>query len=212
MQTIEHLLNDAMEGRQGDPVHINWANWTSLISTKRMVMNFPEGMLCWPELADTLSTRFKVVALVSQPMSFAKRMMAIHGDGRTLHCMAETHHYLRKHPVRRSGLEAITASEYAWIIKWCLDMKALEASVATGSQIHVVKEEELMSDTSGTLLHLFSALGLQWSDDISTHFKVFCQFQDKKSDPSQKYTINTNDPEMMGLFQLLQSFNIKTYT
>ena len=212
MQTIEHLLNDAMEGRQGDPVHINWANWTSLFSTKRMVMNFPEGMLCWPELADTLSARFKVIALVSQPMSFAKRMMAIHGDGRTLHCMAETHHYLRKHPVRPSGLEAITASEYAWVIKWCLDMKALEASVANGNQIHVLKEDELMSNTSGKLLHLFSALGLQWSDDISTHFKVFCQFQDKKSDPNQKYKINTNDPEMMGLFQLLQSFNIKTYT
>lgn len=209
---IEHTLIDAMQGKKSDPIHFNWAHWTSLIHPRRMIMNFPEGMLCWPELADILGQRHRIIALVSHPLPFTQRMMAIHGDGRSMHCMEETRSYLQKHPVRPAGLEAITASEYAWIIKWCLDMKALEASVATGSQIHVVKEEELMSDTSGTLLHLFSALGLQWSDDISTHFKVFCQFQDKKSDPSQKYTINTNDPEMMGLFQLLQSFNIKTYT
>jgi hypothetical protein len=212
MQTLEDLLNDVMEGREGDPVHINWANWPSLIRTKRTVMNFPEGMLCWPELADTMSTRFRVVALVCQPFSFAKRMMAIHGDGRTLHCMSETIRYLQKHPVRPAGLEAITAAEYAWVIKWCLDMRALEASAAAGRQIHIVKEEELISDTSSTLIHLFKSFGWEWSDEIPKHFRVFCQFQDRKPEHQPKYTINTSDPEIMGLDHLMRTFNIKKYT
>jgi hypothetical protein len=211
-RSLQNMLKSAMDGNSGDPVHINWANWSSMIRTKRMVMNFPEGSLCWPEMANSIGQHHQVIALVSHPLPFAKRMMAIFGDGRHLQCMTDTRAYLEQHPERTAGLEDMLPAEYAWVIKWCLDMSALEASTAAGRQIHIVKEEELMSDTSSTLIHLFKALGWQWSDEIPNHFRVFCQFHDRKPEHQPKYTINTGDPEIMGLDHLMRTFNIVKYT
>lgn len=201
-----------MEGKEGDPVHVNWAKWPSIISVKRMVMNFPEGMLCWPELAETIAAKHRVIALVSQPLPFARRMMAIYGDGRSLYCMEETRTWMQKNPVRPIGLEELTVAEYAWIIKWCLDMKALEDNAANGSKLLLVREEELMSDTNTALINIFKTLGWQWPGDISSHFNVYCQFQKKTIETVSTDRILSVDGGKMALIQLMQAFNIKTYT
>jgi hypothetical protein len=211
-QTMDALLNTSMDGKFGDPVHISWANWKSFFSTRRMVMNFPEGMLCWPQLAETLSTRYRVIALVSQPLPFAKRMMAIYGDGRSLYCMEETRTWMQKNPVRPIGLEDLSVAEYAWVIKWCLDMKALEDNAANGSKLLFVREEDLMSDTNTALINIFKTLGWLWPGDISAHFNVYCQFQKKSSETVSTARVLSVDGGKMALIQLMQAFNIKTYT
>jgi lipopolysaccharide biosynthesis glycosyltransferase len=210
-RTIDQLLYAAMEGREGNPVHTNWAKWSSIISVRRMVMNFPEGMLCWPELAETLAARHRVIALVSQPLPFAKRMMAIYGDGRSLYCMEGTRTWMQQNPVRPIGLGDLSVAEYAWIIKWCLDMKALESNAANGNKLLIVREEDLMSDTNTALINIFKTIGWQWPGDISAHFNVYCQFQKKTIETVSSDKIRSVDEEKMALNQLMHSFNIKTY-
>ncbi len=210
-QTIDQLLYAAMEGKKGDPVHVNWAKWSSIISVKRMVMNFPEGMLCWPELAETLAANFRVIALVSHPLPFARRMLAIYGDGRSLYCMEETRTWMQKNPVRPIGLEELSVAEYGWIIKWCLDMKALEDSAARGKRIHFVREEDLMNNTRKAVQNILDDLRWHWTGDIGTHFPVHCRFMENSTDLEPADDTSAKHPGSDAYDDLILSFGIKTY-
>ncbi len=91
-------------------------------------------------------------------------------------------------------------------------MKSLESNAINGRQIIFVKEEELMSDTNTTLCDVFKALGWEWPGDLSEHVQVYCQFQKKTMETDNKVRILPLDVEKMALIQLMQSFNLKTYT
>ena len=176
-----------------------------------MVLNFPEGSLCWPELAEIIGRQHKVIALVSHPGPFAKRMMALYGDGRNLDCMTSTRAYLQQYPEQLPGLEDMHLAEYAWVIKWCLDMKALENSSASGRRIQILREEDLMNNTRETLSQLLIDLEWNWKGDIGTHFPTFCRFHD----PAPKNAKVDPSPDIhharIALDQLIQSFGINTY-
>jgi lipopolysaccharide biosynthesis glycosyltransferase len=210
-RSMDNMLKDAMIGHLADPVYVNWAHWSSLIRIKRMVFNFPEGSLCWPELAEIIGQQHKVIALVSHPGPFAERMMALYGDGRNLDCMTSTRAYLQQYPEQLPGLEDMHLAEYAWVIKWCLDMKALENSSASGRRIQILREEDLMNNTRETLSQLLIDLEWNWKGDIGTHFPTFCRFHD----PAPKNAKVDPSPDIhharIALDQLIQSFGIKTY-
>lgn len=211
IHAIEPLLASAMDGKIGDPVHINWANWNALIRPNRMVMNFPEGTLCWPDLADIIGKKHPVIALVTRPVTFAQRMMAIYGDGSQLQCMRETRNHLLSNPERPAGLREMTTAEYAWVIKWCLDIQALEASQKMGRQIIFIKDEDLMRNTGNTLAGLFKSLRWEAPDDIESHFQIYCQFHENNTSEEQLEVLHTNEEVSLALNHLLKSFGITTY-
>ncbi len=210
-RALDNMLASVMTGRLGDHTHMNWAHWSSLIHIKRMVLNFPEGSLCWPGLAGIIGRHHKVIALVSHPGPFAERMMAIYGDGRPLHCMAETNAYLRDNPARIPGLESMHPAIYAWVIKWCFDMKSLERLAADSGRIHLLREEDLMSNTRDTLSDLLKALAWNWAGEIGDHFNNYCCFQQKEVEDDNDKTAVHKDPVREALDLLVRSFGIQTY-
>lgn len=211
-QSINHMLDDAMSGKIGDPVHVNWANWFSFIDMQRMVLNFPEASLCWPEMAEIIGHRHQVIALVSHPAPFAQRMMAIYGDGRHLHCMSNTMAWLSQHPTRPDGMEDMSPAEYAWIIKWCLDMKQLKEASDAGKRIMILREEDLMSNTQEAMNLLLKKLGWNSQENIATKFQTYCRFRHQEPDQTQGGDLS---PALIrkrkALDSLMLTFDIHTY-
>ena len=208
---MEDMLKFAMTGQPGDPIHVNWAHWSSIIRIKRMIMNFPEGVLCWPGIAEILGNEYQVIALISHPNLFVQRMMAIVGDGRHLQCMTETRDYMLSNPERPAGLEAMSPAEFAWLIKWCMDMKTLETAAAQGKRIIFLKEEDLMYNTRETMDRLIDQLGWNWKGEIGAHFPVYCKFREQATgDSSDEFP----DPKIDGMAvdQTIRSFGISAYT
>ena len=208
---LEQLLISAMKGFNGDMAHVNWAHWRSLISKKRMVMNFPESSLCWPEMAEIIGRRHQVIALVSHPARYAQRMMAIFGNGKNLHCMESALSWMQQYPSRPSGLEDMSFAEFTWIIKWCLDLKQLEQAAETGKRIHFVREEDLMSDTRTAIDQLFKQLGLICKKDIATSFQTFCRYRHHEFH-AEEGDLSTNlMHRRQAIDRFIQSFGIYTY-
>jgi hypothetical protein len=126
--------------------------------------------------------------------------------------MEETRTWMQINPVRPIGLGDLSVAEYAWVIKWCLDMKAMEEAAARGKRIHFVREEDLMNNTRKAIQNILDDLRWQWTGDIGTHFPVYCRFMENSTDQEPADITTAKVPGSDAYNDLILSFGIKTYT
>jgi len=90
-------------------------------------------------------------------------------------------------------------------------MKGLERLAAEGGSVHLLREEDLMSNTRDTLSRLLKGLSWNWTGEISAPGWNYCCFQERSSEDRSDKNLFDQDPERVALDQLVQSFGIQTY-